>query len=447
MTDFVSNGKDIYAATYDGVYKSLDNGETWHASTLQDVPINNLALKDTLILAGAYYGVYKSTNNGDDWTQINTGLNSTSINELVISNSTLFAGTDGNGVFTSIDNGTTWIPFEDGLYPIVTGLGINGDDLFAGTLGGIYHSYVSSPTWHKITDGFFASQSFIFKGDSILASSDDGVILSIDNGITWQRIDSIHVSYSHYQTFALLDIRTRILAGYNQKGIRVSNDNGLTWNYSNNGISNITVNALSKIGDNIVLGTSGVGIYYSSNGGSNWVQSGLTTSQILDFFVSGNTIFACGSSGVYRSKDCGLTWINMSEGLPSPSFVTSLSISGEYIFAGLHGSAVWRRPLSEMTNIATEPLDGFPNSVRLFQNYPNPFNPYTTIEYWLKTNGFVDLSVYNTLGQKVRTLVNKVQNSGQYKIILNASGLSSGVYYLKLQGSNYIYTRKVLLLR
>lgn len=447
VNDFASNGSEIYAATYDGLYKSLDSGKTWQNSTLQDVPINSLALEDTHMLVGTSYGVYQSTNTGKDWSQINAGLNSAVIKALVTSNSTLFAGTYGNGVYSSIDNGDTWIPFGDGVYPMVTGLGIDGDDLYAGTLGGIYRSNVNSPTWYSITEGFYAtgSQSFIFKENSILASSDDGVIRSTDNGITWQRIDSIHISYSYYQSFALLDQGSRILAGYNNKGIRLSMDNGTTWDYSNDGISSRTVNALYKIDDNIVLGTNGSGVYYSDNDGTSWVQSDLTTSQVLDFCEEENIVFAGGTAGVFMSTDYGLTWKDIGEGLPYS--VTSLNVAGKYIFAGLHGSGVWRRPLSEVTNIEKESLSNSPNSFHLFQNYPNPFNPQTTIKYWLKTASFVNLSVYNTLGQLVYTLVNKDQISGYHKCVFKATRFSSGIYYIKLRAGNFTYTRKMLLIR
>jgi hypothetical protein len=68
------------------------------------------------------------------------------------------------------------------------------------------------------------------------------------------------------------------------------------------------------------------------------------------------------------------------------------------------------------------------------QNYPNPFNPTTNISFSLKESGFVTLSVYNVLGEKITDIINNKLNSGKYTITFDASkyGLTSGIYLFKL---------------
>ena len=83
----------------------------------------------------------------------------------------------------------------------------------------------------------------------------------------------------------------------------------------------------------------------------------------------------------------------------------------------------------------------------LEQNFPNPFNPSTTIDYALNQSGIVTLKVYNLLGQEVRTLVNGFQNAGSYHATFTAQGLSSGIYFYRLQSENNIQTRKMILLQ
>ena len=83
----------------------------------------------------------------------------------------------------------------------------------------------------------------------------------------------------------------------------------------------------------------------------------------------------------------------------------------------------------------------------LNQNYPNPFNPSTMINYQLPITNYVDLSVYNLLGQKVATLVNKRQPAGHYQIEWDASGFAGGVYYCRIKAGNFLQTRKMIYLK
>ena len=86
-----------------------------------------------------------------------------------------------------------------------------------------------------------------------------------------------------------------------------------------------------------------------------------------------------------------------------------------------------------------------PNKFELFQNYPNPFNPSTQISYQLPENSFVNLVVYNIIGQKVAELVNQEKTSGKYSVKFDASNLPSGVYIYKLQAGEFSSVKKMLL--
>jgi hypothetical protein len=104
-----------------------------------------------------------------------------------------------------------------------------------------------------------------------------------------------------------------------------------------------------------------------------------------------------------------------------------------------------------LTSVADEKL---PTIFALYQNYPNPFNPTTVIRYQLPNVGReafstykVSLKIYNLLGQEVVTLVNENKHAGEYTIQWNAEGLTSGVYFCRLQSEKYMETKKLLLLR
>jgi hypothetical protein len=83
----------------------------------------------------------------------------------------------------------------------------------------------------------------------------------------------------------------------------------------------------------------------------------------------------------------------------------------------------------------------------LAPNYPNPFNPTTTIKYSLKDDGIVKLKIYNILGSEVASLVDEYKHKGEHKVTFDAGNLASGVYIYKIQSGNFIYSRKMLLLK
>ena len=81
------------------------------------------------------------------------------------------------------------------------------------------------------------------------------------------------------------------------------------------------------------------------------------------------------------------------------------------------------------------------------QNYPNPFNPSTSISYQLPQQSHVTLKVFDVLGREVATLVNEAKQPGTNTVQFNASGLTSGVYFYRLQAGGFSKTRKLIVLK
>ncbi len=107
-----------------------------------------------------------------------------------------------------------------------------------------------------------------------------------------------------------------------------------------------------------------------------------------------------------------------------------------------------------LTDIEQRPIQDVPKDFNL-QAFPNPFNPTTAIRYSLKgplsgqlsVVNEVNLTVYNALGQKVRTLVNGRQDAGVYSVTLKADGLPSGVFYVRIQTASSAQSIKLVLIK
>ena len=88
-----------------------------------------------------------------------------------------------------------------------------------------------------------------------------------------------------------------------------------------------------------------------------------------------------------------------------------------------------------------------PNNFVLEQNYPNPFNPTTIIQYSVPQRSDVILKVYDILGSEVATLVNEEKTGGVYSVNFDASQLSSGIYFYRIQAGSFVETKKMILLK
>jgi len=119
-------------------------------------------------------------------------------------------------------------------------------------------------------------------------------------------------------------------------------------------------------------------------------------------------------------------------------FSKSGSVGGDFV--GLGGGQGWlEKAYSDISNLPTD--------CALLENYPNPFNARTTISYQLPAEAHVRLEVYNTLGQRIATLVDVRQEAGYRSVVWDASEVSSGVYFYKLTTGDFSESKRMLLVK
>jgi hypothetical protein len=88
-----------------------------------------------------------------------------------------------------------------------------------------------------------------------------------------------------------------------------------------------------------------------------------------------------------------------------------------------------------------------PQVFALLQNYPNPFNPSTMIKFELPKASQVNLTVHDLLGRQVAVLANGPRNAGTQEVKFDASGLSSGVYFYRLEAGDFVSIKRLLFLK
>ncbi len=352
----------------------------------------SLTSSGTNVFAGTFNGgVFLTTNGGTSWAEVDSGLTNKSVWSLTISGSNLFAGTNGSGVFLSTNNGTDWTGASSGLPDNTT----------------VY--------------------SFAVSGTNIFAGTDDGVFLTTDKGSNWIEKNS---GLPNTWARALVVSGSNIFAAVGFS-VFLSNDNGLNWIEVNSGLpTNLTIYSLVVSGNNIFVGTNGGGVYLSVDNGANWneVNTGLTNDVVWAFAVYGSTVFAGTDDGVFVTTGDGSSWEGTEYDYLS---VYALAISEMQLFTGGGLSRVYKRPLSEITDV--EISDRFPSEFLLLQNYPNPFNPTTKIKYSIPSIRFIKLKINNILGQEIATLVNEDKQPGTYEVEFDASNLNSGIYFYSIE--------------
>ena len=185
----ISNGT-VFAATEKGIYKYT--GSAWVAAGLAGKDVHALASYNGVLYAGTWgFGVFTSTNNGSTWSELNNGLGAfTTIQSLTVSsNGTVFVGTAGNGVLKLSTD--TWTKVTSG-YDVVWALTANSNYIYAGTYGnGLMKSADNGSTWTKVTTlnvAYIYALTTDASGKVYASSYTSGVMTSTDNGGSWTSI-------------------------------------------------------------------------------------------------------------------------------------------------------------------------------------------------------------------------------------------------------------------
>ncbi len=452
--------------------------------------VRAIGICNSYVLAGVNYnGVYITSNNGQNWFP--TSLTSQYPNTFLKDGNSLFAGTP-NGIYVSTNNGFNWTitTFTYGTHSLLK----YGNMLYAGTDSGLYYSTNSGQNWIQTSLNNQIIQSIGINNSAMFAGANwNGIFVSTNSGQNWTRY------LGNENVYSLAVNNPSAIAGTYLSGALRSTNNGQNWN-STSVIS--SVYALTRDSILIFAGTGREGIYLSTNNGLNWTQinEGLIADSIYSLCLSSNYIFAgmADIGKVYRrsilppaapiliSPPNGATGISLNPTLKwsdtssavnyrlqvsMDSLFTTMIININVPYAPVDSFTIsgllnnnryyWRVFALDLFYSNSPPVWHFttgpvfmkqlsnhiPGENFLFQNYPDPFNPVTTIRFQIKKHVLVELNVYDLLGRKISTLVDKNLEPGLYETQWNSSDYPSGVYFYKINAGEYSKTKKMVLIK
>ncbi|MGB5287229.1 MAG: T9SS type A sorting domain-containing protein [Ignavibacteriaceae bacterium] len=372
--------------------------------------------------------------------------------------------TTGEGLFKSTDNGAFW-----------TNVGLTGIELTGmiqwGGVGvylvsaedGIHHFDDIVGTWTISNNGienlFITDIASHVLLDIYIGTSGHGVYKSDDGGFSWLPFNN------GMEDQTVLDIETDYYSNASTENLVVTTIGGGVWRYNEIGQIWEQINqGNSTLYNPAIAGDSDGNLYMYS--GDNILSANLLNFQwgIEYYHPAGRDIEIANDDKVFAAslgfgvarKDIFGVWADYSDGLPEDNagFIDVIDIdidSDGFVWAAvtpldptvIGGIFKTIEPVTDVQEISL----GIPEAYILEQNYPNPFNPTTIIEYSIPEQSYVELKVYDVLGNEVATLVNQEQSSGTYRADFIAHNLSSGFYVAHLRAGNISKTIKMSLLK
>lgn len=308
----VSNVNNIFITLFEAtIAKSTNDGVNWVIS--HDTVANGLSCIDATIpgyiFAGSPVGsFFRSTDDGNSWVTLNYPYIYKVRKVKALSNGSVFTGTTYEGIWKSTNYGKNWLTYiyPDSSFSSVSCLNNKDNYLFSGFYNGtLFRSSDNGNSWLEKTRGLSASYVHtIFKTSSgnLLSGTENGLHLSSDNGIHWNRLP---IGFKRVYTVVEKDANNIFAFGHK---IWKSSNQGLNWvmiNYPND------ISAISAIVNNngdIYFSSYGY-IYKSTNNGVNWNSSFYNSSST--FSLAKNSmgyIFAVGYPNIYKSSNNGNNW-------------------------------------------------------------------------------------------------------------------------------------------
>lgn len=472
----IVGGLDVYVSTNGGV--TLTKKSTWSTTNplnFSHADIHYLTYNGSVLYCCSDGGVYKSLDNANTWSDLNENISTLQFQSADYDPTNilrLYGGTQDNNKQTTTNGGNIWIQRQtgDGGYTIVDpvntnyvyGQYVNGsiqrsndygvsftNITPASSSGGLfYNPYEMAPGDHNTV---VFGRANVWKTTNVqTATASSGWTQIAATGVINGSVSAIGISKN--------DIN-KIYFGTSNGKIFVTTNNGTNWSVTT-GNPYVTDLWVDHNNDSVCYATFGGSsatrhVYKTTNNGVNWFSitsnlPNIAANSIVIRNLAPRMIFVGTDLGVYQSTNDGASWVSFNSGFPNVQVYDLKYKEGPMLLlAATHGRGCFTFDASSISRINAQ--FEIPQGYSLFQNYPNPFNPVTTINYSIPEAGFVSLKVFDLLGKELKTLINMNQDAGSYSVDFNSQtvegGLTSGLYFYKITSGEFSETKSMLLIK
>ncbi|MGE5432904.1 MAG: YCF48-related protein [Syntrophomonadaceae bacterium] len=442
---------------------TTDGGESWENKSNIGLPLATSSFtgffndENNIIVTGSGGYITSSTDYGQNWTSLSKSIFPQPLLTLrgvtFKNHETGYVYGEPSILIYTDDAGVNWKYLKTPDSSSIEILKVKDNLMLASWENVLYSSDDNAGSWKEIYRVNPAEEWIrdiqIVSNDSLFFLAGRRLYQSVDGGKNWTKTSEFYVQ--HLRNFVMVDRNRWILLGHNAitEPCYMTKDAGITWQEMKNRFTTMEfIN--NKLG--YAIDSS---FYKTTDGGDRWVEVTDATKKIAYWtsainFYNENIGWLYGYSSTYFTSDGGRTWVkefgikNLDD--LSRNSLEVISENEAWAIGGSSRGNIFHFEDSA-TSVSDSPIDVTPDNYYLNQNYPNPFNPNTIIKYSIPKQSKVELIIYDLLGRKISTLINKEQSTGEYKVQFNGSSLPSGMYIYSIQAGEFRASKKLLLIK
>ncbi len=469
----IAVGSNGFAFAY--ISKTTDGGETWYASFL-NYSFGLKAIKgygNNLIVLGTGSHILRSIDFGESWT-LHQWFTPNSIYAIQFTGSKGYAVNRSSDFYKSENlSGQNWIyKSSAGLWESYsmhfvdenTGFILKENQHIVKTTdGGETWQTVLSPvpfnSRNKVGGIHFPTAETGYAWMSLNDYPEYHVFKTTDSGNNWFEVAMLNGPGYISGKIGFFDVSTGIIAGPRRWMIRTTNG-GISWDTVKNFLNYPDYLSTKDFEDLVIVNENeswGVGsgfICFTTDKGENWnyVSHGLTLTDSVFYSIAnfGDSIFYVSTYNgtIIKTTDKGISWTQ------------DLSLANQYIIFSSAFNSEGRHFVGTSNGyiLASEPLTSVKDDKKLIedfylsQNFPNPFNSSTNIIYEVPFQAQIKVTIYDILGKKIKTLIDKTHAQGSYRITWNGDNengttVSGGIYFVILESGMKMLKQKIVLLK